>query len=228
MSIFGACVVRVSDRLLLHQLVVASDVQQPPPVWGEVISKCCAPNFRTSAFVDCSDSPQRIGYHILSDDEVAFALITDEQMTRRGAHLILDEISKLFHKMFVEAPHKLSSKSCDVFQQPLQQLIARQVSSAGVDEKVKQVKRTVEEVKGLALDNVERVLARGQQIDEIISATDDLQSQSQGFQRSSRALRNQMWWNNAKAKAFVVGGVVAFLLIVYFVFCGGLSCSSSS
>lgn len=227
MTIFGACVVRLADQLLLHQSLVPEERSGvPPSVWKDLISRCNAPNFRTSSLIECEEQSKRLGYHVLSDDELAFAILTDEDSTRRGAHLALDEISKMFQKMFVEPPEKLSRNSCSVFQQPLLQILDRHSSSqVSVDEKVKQVKRTVEEVKGLALDNVERVLARGQQIDEIISATDDLQSQAQGFQRNSRALRNQMWWNNAKTKFFIAGGVISFLLIVYFVFCGGISCS---
>lgn len=225
MSLLGALVVRISDRLLLHQC--QTDEKIAPFVWGEVISRCTAPNFRTSSFLsDSSDAAKRFGFHILSDDEIAFAILSEEGTTRRSAHIALDDVAKLFKKMFVEAPSKLSPSSCSVLQQPLLQLLTRHASlDTTVDDKVKQVKRTVEEVKGLALDNVEKVLARGQQIEEIISATDDLQSQAQGFQRSSRALRNQMWWNNSKTKVFIAIGVLVFLLIVYVIFCGGISCN---
>lgn len=165
----------------------------------------------------------------MSDDEVGFALVSDEATSRRAAHAALDEIGKLFHRMFVEPVVKLSNTSCDVFKLPLLQVMAKYAEpNVLVDDKIKRVKQTVEEVKGLALDNVERVLQRGQQIDEIISATDDLQAQAQGFQRSSRALRQQMWWNDIRAKAAIGGGIAVFLLLVYFVFCGGISCSSSS
>jgi vesicle-associated membrane protein 7 len=220
MPFLGTLVVRLSDKLLLFKS--QTDETVSPTIWGELITRCTAPNFRTSSFL--ADDEKRFGFHILSDDEIAFTLLSDESTTRRSAHIALDDISKLFKKMFVESPSKLSSNACDVFQQPLLQLLARH-AKPDTDEKVRQVKRTVEEVKGLALDNVEKVLARGQQIEEIISATDDLQSQAQGFQRNSRALRNQMWWNNAKTKIFIIGGVLAFLLIVYFIFCGGISCS---
>lgn len=222
MSLFGAVVVRLHDKLLLHQSSCEDGV--PASAWGEIISRCSAQNFRTSFIADSSG--KRFGFHISSDDELAYAILSDENTSKRAAHLALDDLMKLFKKMFVESPSKLASNSCTVFQQPLLLLLARHSgANANVDEKVMQVKRTVEEVKGLALDNVERVLARGQQIEEIISATDDLQSQAQGFQRSSRALRNQMWWNNAKAKFFIALGVIFFLLIVYFIFCGGVTCS---
>lgn len=162
----------------------------------------------------------------MSDDELSFAIITDEKTARRTAHLALDEVSKLFKKMFVESPSKLNAATCEVFKAPSQQLLVKLSDENQVDDKVKRVKQTVEEVKGLALDNVERVLQRGQQIDEIIAATDDLQAQAQGFQRNSRSLRNQMWWNSMKSRVAIGIAVGVFLLIVYFVFCGGISCSS--
>lgn len=232
MPIYAGCVVRVADRVLLHQCFASEEIPPAatsPVLWGDLISKCGAPNFRTSGFVEIGEPPLRLSFHVLSDDEIAFALISDESTTRRMAHLALDEVNKLFKKMFVESPAKLSSKSCDVFKVPLQQLMQKfSDDRVHVDEKIKKVKQTVEEVKVLALDNVERVLQRGQQIDEIISATDELQVQAAGFQRNSRALRTQMWWNDMKGKMMIGGGVIAFLLIVYFVFCGGVSCGSKT
>lgn len=93
--------------------------------------------------------------------------------------------------------------------------------SAPTDAKVKQVKLAVDEVKNIALDNVERVIQRGQRIDDIVQATDDLQFQAQGFQRNSRDLRNQLWWNSMKGKLLIGGVAVIFILLVLFTFFGG-------
>lgn len=95
------------------------------------------------------------------------------------------------------------------------------------EDKLQQVRTVVDEVKTIALDNVEKVLQRGTQIDEIVEKTDELQNAAVGFQRQSRNLRNQMWWNNTKGTLVIAGVVTAFLVVVYIVFCGGLSCSSA-
>ena len=226
MPLFGAVVVRVSDRLVLCQSTASEAADIPATAWADLISKCSAPRFRQSVFGEFEPG-RRVGIHVCTDDEFGVGIFSDEHCPRKVAHAALDEGIKLFRKMFVEAPSKLTPKTVEVFKKPLADVLAKYHGSDAVtDEKVKKVRAAVDEVKELALDNVERVLARGQHIDEIVQQTDELQSQAAGFQRNSKMLKNQMWWNNMKGKLIIAGVILVFLLVVYVVFCGGLSCSS--
>lgn len=227
MPFFGGLCVRISDRCVLAQSQVNQNVLTvAAPVYAEAIKRCCAPKFRTTYFANSETG--RVSVHVMTDDKMGFAVVTDENMSRRTAHFVLDEVSKLFNKMFAEGPEALNPKTCDVFTKPLGDFLIKCSDPANVEDKVKKVRIAVDEVKELALDNVEKVLQRGQQIDDIVSATDELQSQAISFQGNSRALRQQLWWNNMKGNIVMVVVVVVFLFIVYLVFCGGLSCSSSA
>jgi vesicle-associated membrane protein 7 len=239
MPFFGGLVLRISDRLVLCRSEGVPDVLGiPSTAWATVVSKCSSPNFRTSGFLDLEEGfgpevkerperPRRIGYHISSDDEVAFAVVTDEQTPRRSAHLVLDEVQKIFKKMFVEGTRKLTPKSAEVFGIPLQEMLVRYSDESNVDEKIKKIRKTVDDVKGMALENVEKVLQRGQQIEDIVAVTEDLQAQATGFHSSSRQLRQAMWWNGVKGKLIIGAAALLFIVIVYFIFCGG-GCGSNS
>ncbi|CCW62952.1 unnamed protein product [Phytomonas sp. EM1] len=227
-KLYGGVVVRISDRMILCKIsgVPTENFSIPGTVWAEVVSKCVAPHFRTSSFLNVTSDLDptkevQLSYHITTDEALGFALICGKDVGRRHAQSTLDELTALFHKMFVEDTSKLTPRMADMFSKPARDVLVKMSSESGGEDKVRRVKQAVDEVKNLALDNVERVLQRGQKIDDIVQATEDLQYQAQGFQRSSRELRNQLWWNTMKGK-LVVGGIAAvFILLVLFTFFAG-------
>ncbi|KAG5506148.1 hypothetical protein GH5_05831 [Leishmania sp. Ghana 2012 LV757] len=230
-ALYGAVVVRLVDRMMLCKTptVPTDGFTIPGTAWADLVSRCSAPHFRTSAFLNVtadSDPTQEVAlsYHLMTDDALGYGIIGAKAVGRREGHAALDELAALFKKMFVEPPSKLNPKLVDVFVRPARDLLMKLSSGAvsdSSDNKVKKVKLAVDEVKNLALDNVERVIQRGQRIDDILQATDDLQFQAEGFQRNSRDLRNQLWWSSIKGRIVVAGAIGFMLMLVYFTFFAG-------
>eukprot|EP00540_Astrosyne_radiata_P011078 CAMPEP_0116848068 /NCGR_PEP_ID=MMETSP0418-20121206/14787_1 /TAXON_ID=1158023 /ORGANISM="Astrosyne radiata, Strain 13vi08-1A" /LENGTH=224 /DNA_ID=CAMNT_0004479589 /DNA_START=88 /DNA_END=762 /DNA_ORIENTATION=- len=84
------------------------------------------------------------------------------------------------------------------------------------------VKSQIEDVKGIMVQNIEKVLERGEKIELLVDKTDRLNQQAFKFESSSRNLRRSMYWRRMKCYVFV--GVISVLLI-YFAsasLCGGL------
>ena len=61
--------------------------------------------------------------------------------------------------------------------------------------KVASVQRQVDAVRDVMVENIERVLERGERIELLVDKTDGLRDQAARFQASGRALRQKMWWN---------------------------------
>lgn len=61
--------------------------------------------------------------------------------------------------------------------------------------KVAAVQRQVDAVRDVMVENIERVLERGERIELLVDKTDGLRDQAARFQASGRALRQRMWWN---------------------------------
>ncbi|KPA78310.1 putative Vesicule-associated membrane protein [Leptomonas pyrrhocoris] len=232
-ALYGAVVVRLVDRVMLSKApgVPTDGFAIPGTAWADLVSRCSAPHFRTSAFLNViadRDPTEEVAlsYHIMTDDALGYGIIGAKGVSRREGHAALDELAALFKRMFVEPAAKLNPKLVDVFARPARDLLVKQGSSSGSggvagdssENKVKKVKLAVEDVKNMALDNVERVIQRGQRIDDIVQATDDLQFQAEGFQRNSRDLRNQMWWSSMQGRLMICGVAAFMLLLIYFTF----------
>ncbi|KAI4294908.1 hypothetical protein MLD38_040667 [Melastoma candidum] len=86
--------------------------------------------------------------------------------------------------------------------------------------KLSKLKAQITEVKGIMMDNIEKVLDRGERIELLVDKTENLQFQADIFQRQGRQLRRKMWFQNIQVKLMIVGAVVAFLLLLW-LFSGG-------
>uniref|UniRef100_A0A7N0USE6 Uncharacterized protein n=1 Tax=Kalanchoe fedtschenkoi TaxID=63787 RepID=A0A7N0USE6_KALFE len=90
--------------------------------------------------------------------------------------------------------------------------------------KIAKVKAQVSEVKGVMMENIEKVLERGEKIEVLVDKTDNLRSQAQDFRQQGTKIRRKMWIHNMKIKLIVFGIFLCLILIIFFSICGGFSC----
>jgi len=90
----------------------------------------------------------------------------------------------------------------------------KKMSQGGNPDKVKQVQAQVEEVKGIMHQNIEKVIERGDKIENLQEKTDELQNSAQQFKKSTTKLKRQMWWKNMKLNLIIAFIVIAILLIL--------------
>jgi len=97
-------------------------------------------------------------------------------------------------------------------------------------DRIKNVKKKVDDVKEVMLENIDKVLARGEKLEVVLEKSDKLANQAVDFRRKSTDLKRQMCFNNIKVS--IVLGVVLFLVIFFIVIsiCGFTfkSCRSST
>ncbi|XP_008234811.1 PREDICTED: putative vesicle-associated membrane protein 726 [Prunus mume] len=85
--------------------------------------------------------------------------------------------------------------------------------------KLAKVKAQVTEVKGVMMDNIEKVLDRGEKIELLVDKTDNLRSQAQDFRTQGTKMKRKMWFQNMKIKLIVVG-IIILIGFVIFLSCG--------
>ncbi|XP_039832330.1 putative vesicle-associated membrane protein 726 [Panicum virgatum] len=91
-------------------------------------------------------------------------------------------------------------------------------------DKLAKVKAQVTEVKGVMMQNIEKVLDRGEKIELLVDKTEDLRSQAQDFRQQGTKIRRKMWWENMKMKLIVFGIVVALILLIVLTVCKDFNC----
>ncbi|GAA0153665.1 hypothetical protein Leryth_024688 [Lithospermum erythrorhizon] len=90
--------------------------------------------------------------------------------------------------------------------------------------KLAKVKAQVSEVKGVMMENIEKVLDRGEKIELLVDKTENLRSQAQDFRTQGTQVRRKMWLQNMKIKLIVLGIIIALILIIVLSVCHGFKC----
>ncbi|BBG92323.1 vesicle-associated membrane protein 726, partial [Prunus dulcis] len=87
--------------------------------------------------------------------------------------------------------------------------------------KLAKVKAQVTEVKGVMMDNIEKVLDRGEKIELLVDKTDNLRSQAQDFRTQGTKMKRKMWFQNMKIKLIVVGIIILIGFVIFLSICHG-------
>ncbi|GER40998.1 vesicle-associated membrane protein [Striga asiatica] len=92
--------------------------------------------------------------------------------------------------------------------------------------KLAKVKAQVSEVKGVMMENIEKVLDRGEKIELLVDKTENLHHQAQDFRTTGTKIRRKMWLQNMKIKLIVLAIVIALILIIVLSICRGFNCGN--
>lgn len=65
--------------------------------------------------------------------------------------------------------------------------------------------------------NVERVLARGERLEDLLDKSADLEAGSSGFRATARRVERHMWWRNAKCNCIIASVVLAIIIVIIIV-----------
>ena len=76
------------------------------------------------------------------------------------------------------------------------------------------VKNQIEDVKGVMVENIEKVLARGEKIELLVDKTEALNASARKFQKASKSLKDAMWWKNVKLWLMISTLLAAIIIII--------------
>ncbi|MCI4392431.1 hypothetical protein PGIGA_G00145760 [Pangasianodon gigas] len=105
-----------------------------------------------------------------------------------------------------------------------------QGASASAEEvdRVKALQSQVDGVKDIMTQNVDRILARGERLDDLMDKSEDLQAGAQNFKHTSQKVARAYWWKNVKLIIVIVVIVVVILLIIVLLATGVIPTSASA
>ncbi|XP_024401544.1 vesicle-associated membrane protein 722 [Physcomitrium patens] len=90
--------------------------------------------------------------------------------------------------------------------------------------KISRIKSQVAEVKGIMMENIDKVLDRSDKIDLLVDRTTHLQSSAAEYQRAGVRIRRRLWWQHFRLKLLVLLLIVVVAFIIYLSICRGFIC----
>ncbi|KDD72228.1 hypothetical protein H632_c3665p0 [Helicosporidium sp. ATCC 50920] len=139
-------------------------------------------------------------------------------MGKRLPYLLLDDLCVRVEKdgtLFAEA----ASAPAYSLTKRLGPVLSERVAFFNHDpsaDALSRVQGQVQELKSVMVDNIDRILDRGDRLELLVHRTDDLQVGSIAFKRDAHRAKRAFQWQHLRLKLAVGGGV---LLLAYVVVC---------
>ncbi|KAL1557770.1 vesicle-associated membrane protein 727-like protein [Salvia divinorum] len=179
-------------------------------------------------------------FNFLLDSGFVFLVVADESMGRSIPFVFLERVKDDFKQRYgasikSDDPHPLADDEDEddllfedrfsiaynldrEFGPKLKEHMQYCMNHPEEMNKLSKLKAQITEVKGIMMDNIEKVLDRGEKIELLVDKTDNLQFQADSFQRQGRQLRRQMWMQNLRMKLMIAGVVLVLLCLLWLMF----------
>ncbi|KNC73283.1 hypothetical protein SARC_14157 [Sphaeroforma arctica JP610] len=162
-------------------------------------------------------------FHYVSHGGVQYLCLSDHDFPREIAFSFLVEIKAQF---LGHHGNDLDEAGEYAFNRDFGPILKHSLdyySSDPAADRLRQVRSEVDDVRKVMVQNIEKVMQRGEQIEVLVGQTDNLNQQAFQFKKKSTALKRKMWWKNTKM-LILLGMVLA--IVFYWILsmaCGGLS-----
>ncbi|CAO2824509.1 unnamed protein product [Amaranthus hypochondriacus] len=165
-------------------------------------------------------------FNYLVDNGFTYCVVAVESAGRQIPIAFLEKVKDEFTKKYTGGKAKTAAaKGLNKdFGPKLKEQMQYCVDHPEEINKIAKVKAQVSEVKGVMMENIEKVLDRGEKIELLVDKTENLRSQAQDFKTQGTKIRRKMWWENMKIKMIVAAIILALILILFFSICGGFKC----
>ncbi|KAL2926602.1 hypothetical protein RDABS01_029941 [Bienertia sinuspersici] len=165
-------------------------------------------------------------FNFLVSDGFTFCVVAVESVGRQIPMAFLERVKDDFNKRYgggKAATAQAKSLNKD-FGPKLKEHMQYCVDHPDEMNKLAKVQAQISEVKGVMMDNIEKVLDRGEKIELLVDKTENLRSQAQDFRQQGTQMRRKMWFQNMKIKLIVLGIILALILIIVLSVCHGFNC----
>lgn len=154
-------------------------------------------------------------FHYIVESGICYLCMSDEKNKHRIPFGFLEDMKQSFTTKFGhEAPQTAIAFSMNEDFSPIIKERMDFYNSDDADraiDNIGAVKSQIEDVKEVMVQNIEKVLERGEKIELLVDKTDRLNQQAFRFESSSRALRRAIYWK--KMKCYAIIAVVSVVVI---------------
>ena len=122
-------------------------------------------------------------FHYIVDQGITFLCMSDESSKNRAAFSFLEEIKRLFRDRFGSVEQTALAFSLnELFSPTLQQRIEFYNTNPSTDN-ISRVQAQIDTVKDVMVENIDRVLERGERIELLVDKTEQLHQQAFKFEK---------------------------------------------
>jgi vesicle-associated membrane protein 7 len=158
-------------------------------------------------------------FHYIIENHIIYMCMCDDMDKRRIPFGFLEDIKQRFKATYGE---RAQTAIAFAMSEDFGRVMHKQMdffNGSGADS-FAQVNTKLDDVKNIMVQNIEMVLERGEKLELLVDKTEKLQSQAVKFEKSSKELKNAMWWRRVKLYALIFFVVAFFIWLLTSIICG--------
>ncbi len=153
-------------------------------------------------------------FHYIVDGGMTFLCMATEETRRRVTFAFLEDIMKVFREKYGGVEQTALAFSLNDEFSPVLKAKMEFYTSGPTSDNIAEVQARIDSVKDIMVDNIDRVLERGEKIELLVDKTDRLNQQAFKFEKTSRHLKNDLYWRAVRNRCIVF---VIICLIIFFI-----------
>ncbi|CAG9321273.1 unnamed protein product [Blepharisma stoltei] len=152
-------------------------------------------------------------YHYISEENIVFICLSDAEFPRRICFLFLDDIKSNFMKRYGQVVNTVIAFGVNAeFAEVLKTRMIYFNTDPNAD-KLQTIRSSVDQVKNIMIENIDKVLARGEKVELLVKKSEVMSEQAITMKKRAIQVRRKMWFQNIKLY-LVCGCVFLFLLLL--------------
>jgi len=172
-------------------------------------------------------------FHYIVENSICYLCMSDDLNKHRIPYAFLEDMKHNFiSKYGREKPLRAIAFSMnEAFSVVIKDRMEYYNSPNPNIDNIGAVRNQIDEVKDIMVQNIEKVLERGEKIELLVDKTDRLSKQAFKFESTSRNLRRTLWWKSVRTIVCLTSVIGLLVFILAAGFCGGLDfhkCHSSN
>eukprot|EP01023_Acetabularia_acetabulum_P032285 TRINITY_DN3016_c0_g1_i1.p2 TRINITY_DN3016_c0_g1~~TRINITY_DN3016_c0_g1_i1.p2 ORF type:complete len:231 (-),score=31.26 TRINITY_DN3016_c0_g1_i1:457-1149(-) len=165
---------------------------------------------------------EKYWYHVFVQGGLTYLCIVDEKAPRHLMSVYLDDISSNFVRMFGQRLSRGNGVAYE-FNSEFRPVLKGRSEYYGQEADADQLERLrmkMGAVKEVMVDNIEKVLERGEQLDTLQTKTELLEEQGQLFKRKAVGLKRHMYWKKLQWTLIIVLILIVIAYVIFALVCG--------
>jgi vesicle-associated membrane protein 7 len=144
-------------------------------------------------------------FHYKSEGERVYICVAHKETALRVAFAFLESVASQLNRDF-NSPKKLLKDRMDFHNNP-------------ANDKITNLRNEIDEVKDVMMENIDRVLQRGEKLDALTDKSTRLAETAQDFHKSARTLKRAFCMKHAKIVALIVVIILIIIIVVLLIAC---------
>jgi vesicle-associated membrane protein 7 len=162
-------------------------------------------------------------FHYHNQNGFTFLCMTDAGLANRTAYEFLFDINEKFFESYgAEARGAIGLSANREFGEVMKSRMEFFNTDPNAD-KLKAVRSNIEKTKDIMIENIDRVLARGEKIELLVKKTEHMSDSAVSLRKQAVKVKRHMWWKNVKLTLLVVAIVIGIAFFAVVMGCGGFS-----